>query len=149
MCGRESLQPVHARGIQSVCGDHRQAGKRFVGDPDRPARLSCAGCPPVQLTDPLSPPSRFVIDTNFGLSADPSLVASPAIKAVGEAGLWPFVDAIEIGNEMDIYASHANVGLSSMPTLCPPSLSDVLVIAQSAHSQHSHSTVAALWPTIC
>ena len=56
VCGRESLQPVHTRGVQSVCGNHCQAGKRFVSDPNCPACLSCAVCAPVRLIEPPSSP---------------------------------------------------------------------------------------------
>ena len=46
----------------------------------------------------------YVIDTNFGVSPDPNVVAVGHIRALGKAGLWPLVRAIEIGNEIDIYA---------------------------------------------
>eukprot|EP00041_Stephanoeca_diplocostata_P032809 m.1062510 g.1062510 ORF g.1062510 m.1062510 type:complete len:503 (-) comp24215_c0_seq18:1654-3162(-) len=51
----------------------------------------------------------FVIDTNFGLSPDPSVVAVGHVAALDTAGLWPYTRGVEIGNEMDIYADHANV----------------------------------------
>ena len=50
----------------------------------------------------------YVIDTNFGLSPDPQLVATGHIKALGEHGLWPFVKSVEVGNEVDIYAKPGN-----------------------------------------
>ena len=45
----------------------------------------------------------YVIDTNFGRSPDPH-VATGHVDALAAAGLWPLVHAVEIGNEMDIYA---------------------------------------------
>jgi hypothetical protein len=46
----------------------------------------------------------YVLDTNFGLTADPSVVAVPHIRSITEAGLWRWVRGIEIGNEQDNYA---------------------------------------------
>jgi hypothetical protein len=46
----------------------------------------------------------YVIDTNFGLSPDPGDVAVAHVRAITKAGLWPLVHAIEIGNEIDIFA---------------------------------------------
>ena len=46
----------------------------------------------------------YVIDTNFGVSADPHAVATKHVAALGDAGLWPLVRAVEVGNEVDIYA---------------------------------------------
>ena len=51
----------------------------------------------------------YVIDVNFGGSTDPAFSAVPHVRALGAAALWPHVRAVEIGNEMDIYASHAGV----------------------------------------
>ena len=51
----------------------------------------------------------YVIDTNFGLSPDPTVVATKHIAALGEAGLWPFVKAAEIGKEIDCFAGHVGV----------------------------------------
>ena len=45
----------------------------------------------------------FVIDVNFGRSTSPDLAAAH-VAAVGEAGLWPLVSGVEIGNEQDHYA---------------------------------------------
>ena len=45
----------------------------------------------------------FVLDVNFGRSASPELAAAH-VAAIGRAGLWPFVRAIELGNEEDHYA---------------------------------------------
>lgn len=52
----------------------------------------------------------FVIDTNFGLTADPRLVATAHIRGLGTAGLWPWVRGVEIGN-----GQHTN--LDRVPTL--------------------------------
>lgn len=46
----------------------------------------------------------YVIDTNFGLSPDPRTVALAHVQAITKSDLWPLVSAIEIGNEVDIYA---------------------------------------------
>jgi hypothetical protein len=66
----------------------------------------------------------YTIDTDFGVSPDPRFVAKAHMEALvrsylnllalpnptsifwpqAKAELWPFVNAIEIGNEMDIYA---------------------------------------------
>lgn len=62
-----------------------------------------------KLTSKMDINFKYVIDTNLGLTADPSVVATPHVKALGEAGLWPYIKAIEIGNEMDIYASHSTM----------------------------------------
>ena len=40
----------------------------------------------------------YVMDINFGLTPDPSVVATPHIRAITEAGLWPWVRGVEIGN---------------------------------------------------
>ena len=45
----------------------------------------------------------YVIDVNFGRSPDPALAVAH-VEAIGAAGLWPLVRAVEIGNEVDIYA---------------------------------------------
>lgn len=45
----------------------------------------------------------FVLDVNFGRSVSPALAAAH-VAAVGEAGLWSRVHAVEIGNEQDHYA---------------------------------------------
>ena len=47
---------------------------------------------------------RYVIDTNFGASPDPTLVATRHVRAIGAAGLWDVVSGVEVGNEVDIYA---------------------------------------------
>ena len=51
--------------------------------------------------------AKFVIDVNFGLTADPAVVAVPHVRALTAAGLWPYIHAVEIGNEMDLYAGHS------------------------------------------
>jgi hypothetical protein len=38
------------------------------------------------------------------VSPDPHAVAVGHVQALGAAGLWPHVRAVEIGNEIDIYA---------------------------------------------
>ena len=49
----------------------------------------------------------FIIDTNFGLSPDPHAVAVAHLSAVlAKPGLLEHVLSFEVGNEMDIYASH-------------------------------------------
>ena len=45
----------------------------------------------------------YVIDTNLGLSSNPATVATAHIAAVNAAGLWPLVQAVEVGNECDLY----------------------------------------------
>ena len=46
----------------------------------------------------------YVIDANFGVSPDPHLVATAHVEALGAAGMWDLVRAVEIGNEIDIFA---------------------------------------------
>ena len=46
----------------------------------------------------------FVIDTNFGISSDPALVALPHVRSLAKHSIWHLVHAVEIGNEVDIYA---------------------------------------------
>ena len=49
----------------------------------------------------------FIIDTNFGASPDPHAVAVAHLAAVlAKSGLLEHVLSFEVGNEMDIYASH-------------------------------------------
>ena len=50
-----------------------------------------------------APNVSFVVDVNFGRSPDPTLAAAH-VRALGELDLWPLVSAVEIGNEIDIYA---------------------------------------------
>eukprot|EP01064_Diplonema_japonicum_P030699 TRINITY_DN528_c11_g1_i1.p1 TRINITY_DN528_c11_g1~~TRINITY_DN528_c11_g1_i1.p1 ORF type:complete len:566 (+),score=112.48 TRINITY_DN528_c11_g1_i1:62-1759(+) len=50
----------------------------------------------------------YVVDVNFGMSPDPEKYAVPHVASLTQHALWPFVDSIEIGNEMDLYAKHSN-----------------------------------------
>ena len=45
----------------------------------------------------------YVVDVNFGRSPSPELAAAH-VAALGAAGLWPRILAIEVGNEQDHYA---------------------------------------------
>jgi hypothetical protein len=47
--------------------------------------------------------ASFVIDVNFGRSPSPEL-AMAHVAAIGNASLWSLVRAVEIGNQVDIYA---------------------------------------------
>ena len=46
----------------------------------------------------------YVIDTNFGISPDPASVALPHVRGLAKHSMWHLVHAVEIGNEIDIYA---------------------------------------------
>jgi hypothetical protein len=45
----------------------------------------------------------YVLGVNFGRSPSPELAAAH-VAAIGRAGLWPLVSAVEVGNEQDHYA---------------------------------------------
>ena len=51
----------------------------------------------------IAPNISYVVDVDLGRSPDPALAAAH-VRALGDLGLWPLVSAVEIGNEMDIYA---------------------------------------------
>eukprot|EP00756_Hemistasia_phaeocysticola_P031180 Hpha_TRINITY_DN16336_c0_g2::TRINITY_DN16336_c0_g2_i1::g.60671::m.60671 len=50
--------------------------------------------------------TKLILDINFGLSPSPADLAVPYAKAATKAGLWGVVDAVEIGNEQNLYANH-------------------------------------------
>jgi hypothetical protein len=85
---------------------HAQACGYIIGDADLAAYIAFAEDTAKEAN------VSYIIDTNFGLSPDPHAVAVPHVVAVlaarDAAGhlLQDRVSAFEVGNEMDLYATH-------------------------------------------